>query len=1566
MKFKTCSNKTKYFYKYIKFVLPKGVKKLKVKFKNRLLQLICSILTFSLLISTTVVSITGFALSADAINEYHNSINYTTPVLTTETVTGNTIYSLARSKQYWSSYFTADPLNLEDNTGVRYSWTAGAGNGVQNGINEKFNFDGISIKLANIGDTTNPGSQRFALIFGDTSTKKYTEAGVLRIKFDGHTNTVSADLGGSDVVLQDAQAFAAMPNNTVYVDIAKAENKTDYTLTLTVGDRIVSGTIPATRLESFSLDSAGKCYVNLSSVNSSGQKPTTIDFLGVGSPWQDIELDDSRLYYHGRTFDVDNGVGIDWSNSGVSLNVKASQVKMALKAQNGSNATQGNRSYVQVYVNGEKSQKILLKDGEHYYDIATELNPQEVTEIKVLKVTEANFSYVDLKNISVRGSVEPIDRKVKKIEVIGDSISAGYGILSEANAKGFKAVEEDSTYTYAALLADKLDAELTLLASSGSGVFMDSSGLKSGESKNNKAANVWPDMYDYSIVARGQRGSAQSTSKKWDFTNDHPDIILVNLGTNDAANVAKLSQDDLNSGVSQAVESFLTKLTTIHPNAKIVWCYGLMNNKLTNVIQDAVESFAKTNDKVFFIELPKQYEFSDVTGADSHPNAVTHQKVADYIYERLATLGQPERHTKIDYTVPVLTTDTVKGNTIYSLEQSKKFWQNYFVTDPSNLDNNSGIHYEWVTSAGNGVSNGVDKQFKFDGSSVKLANIGNSSNPGSKRFEIIFTGNRDVNYTTSNGALRIGFNGRLGYAVASVNGNNINILGNDTATVTDVKNPTFKNINDKIVYVDIVKKAYTQGDYIISLKIGNIELSDIIPASLLEGLNFDPAGKCYIGLSAYNISGQTESSIDFLGVGSNGEIEDTISLIEKIGTVDLLNGTPIKEARTAYENLTENGKGLVTNYQVLLDAEKKYASLANEADADLYKASYHTAHLSNQLDAKNVVKTMQKDWAPYFWLEDISTGGLRYNYTGAGSNIREGFSRFVSIDGLFIQFDNLVRQSSESGMFALVFGSAEDYIGSYTNEAGASNAFVIVFDTVNGRVYALSNGEHTIITDNRIKYENLKQKRFSVHLKEENHIYTLTVDVNGEKITGTFSGGLFENAAALKNPNKCRFAISSWTSRQYFSLDLIGVGKDEKVDEVEKLINQIGLVTIDSLEKIEKATLAYEQLSENEKERVENYGALVAAEVYFGKLRPEKAVENVINYIDEIGEVTIYSETAIRRAEEAYIALSDSEKKAVTNSKVLDKAIKKYYKLISPHLSMDQYAYSPLNTGSMYSVGTNYNDDSSWDGRINFGRLENGVLRLTWKEARRDMCQGVNAIQNLDGMRLQLQNLTADQGKNGTQLAILLSPTSPPQYYAGGKSLALVLDTQKGEIRSYPGGHIVMKDDILKHDNVKDKSIYIWFSQLDSGVVWLRTAIGTDIASGIISAESMGTLFAESSNCYFSLSPWLESADDLRDNSTHSFSVDIVSVYTAKPIDDVDTYVFQSVLKLNDLIDGLSDKITVSSSVEARALLNQYRSLNKKLKPLITSFPRLHKLLDEIFEKESFEKYGKDIPAAVS
>ena len=845
------------------------------------LQKVLSLLTvFSIVATMFAMTASGVASTDDI----HAEIEYTVPVLTTENVTGNTIHSLAHCQSNWSKYFTTDPSNLENNTGIHCDWTYDACNGVQNGINQLFKFDGVSVKLANVGNASNPGSKRFALVFSSKSKNPYSATnGVLRILFNGRlgyataaANEQSVNILGDDTATATDEKnaiFKNMSDKTVYVDIAKkADDTGDYAISLTIGDDVLTDTLPASLLEGLDFDPAGECYVSLSAVNITGQAPTTIDFLGVGcySEWKDIELDNPNLCYHGRTFDVNGAVGIDWSNSGVSFNVKASEVYMTFKAQTGSDSTQGNRAYFWVYINGERSKKILLTSGENTYDIATDLNPEEITEISVIKSTEATFSYADLMGIRIKGKLVEYKNKTKKIEVIGDSISAGYGILSEAGATGFRAVEEDSTYTYAALLADKFDAELSLLASSGSGVFMDSSGLVSGEtSSSGKPANIWADMYDYSVVARGQRGSAQSITKEWDFTNDHPDLILVNLGTNDAANVAKLSDDELNGGVTQAVNAFLTKLTTTHPDAQIVWCYGLVNQKLTATIKSAVESFGETNSKVSFIELPNQSTLSSTTGADSHPNVETNEKLADYIFKKLTPSKTQYIHSQLDYTVPVLTTEDVEGNTIHTLAQSKSNWSKYFTKDPSNLENNTGIHYEWVEGAGNGVANGINKKFDFDGASVKLANIGNAENAGSKRFALVFSSKNNTSYSATNGVLRILFNGSLGYATAAANGQSVNILGDDTATATDEKNAIFKNMSDKTVYVDIAKKADDTGDYEINLTIGDNVLTDTLPASLLTGLDFDPAGQCYITLSAVNITGQAATSIDFLGVGNS-------------------------------------------------------------------------------------------------------------------------------------------------------------------------------------------------------------------------------------------------------------------------------------------------------------------------------------------------------------------------------------------------------------------------------------------------------------------------------------------------------------------------------------------------------------------------------------------------------------------------------------------------------------------------------------------------------------------------
>lgn len=108
----------------------------------------------------------------------------------------------------------------------------------------------------------------------------------------------------------------------------------------------------------------------------------------------------------------------------------------------------------------------------------------------------------------------------------------------------------------------------------------------------------------------------------------------------------------------------------------------------------------------------------------------------------------------------------------------------------------------------------------------------------------------------------------------------------------------------------------------------------------------------------------------------------------------------------------------------------------------------------------------------------------------------------------------------------------------------------------------------------------------------------------------------------------------------------------EKVEKVESLIENIGEVSLTNTEKLEEAKTAYNALPKEAKELVSNYNIIEEAESTLSSLR----VDDVIALIDSIGKVTKDSEKAIREAEEAYKALSSDEQNKVTNYSKLTEA----------------------------------------------------------------------------------------------------------------------------------------------------------------------------------------------------------------------------------------------------------------------------------------------------------------------
>ena len=98
------------------------------------------------------------------------------------------------------------------------------------------------------------------------------------------------------------------------------------------------------------------------------------------------------------------------------------------------------------------------------------------------------------------------------------------------------------------------------------------------------------------------------------------------------------------------------------------------------------------------------------------------------------------------------------------------------------------------------------------------------------------------------------------------------------------------------------------------------------------------------------------------------------------------------------------------------------------------------------------------------------------------------------------------------------------------------------------------------------------------------------------------------------------------------------------VNDVIEKIDAIGEVTLASEEAIDAARAAYEALTEAQQAEVTNYDKLTAAEARLADLKAAKAVDDMI---DAIGEVTLESEEAIAAARAAYEALTEAQKAEV-------------------------------------------------------------------------------------------------------------------------------------------------------------------------------------------------------------------------------------------------------------------------------------------------------------------------------
>jgi len=111
-------------------------------------------------------------------------------------------------------------------------------------------------------------------------------------------------------------------------------------------------------------------------------------------------------------------------------------------------------------------------------------------------------------------------RSSRRIEFIGNSITCGYGIEADSAREKFTYDTENHYYTFAARTARALGAEYHVVARSGIGMYRNYGGPTEGTPDG-----CLPALYDRTLF--------YDADEKWDFSSFQPDVVCVNLGTND-------------------------------------------------------------------------------------------------------------------------------------------------------------------------------------------------------------------------------------------------------------------------------------------------------------------------------------------------------------------------------------------------------------------------------------------------------------------------------------------------------------------------------------------------------------------------------------------------------------------------------------------------------------------------------------------------------------------------------------------------------------------------------------------------------------------------------------------------------------------------------------------------------------------------------------------------------------------------------------------------------------------------------------------------------------------------
>ncbi len=245
--------------------------------------------------------------------------------------------------------------------------------------------------------------------------------------------------------------------------------------------------------------------------------------------------------------------------------------------------------------------------------------------IELVRRTEAWVGDVQFRGFTATGGqmLAAPTPSTKRIEFIGDSITAGYGNEGTSPSQHFTTQNENAYLSYGSVTARALGADQFTVAWSGKGIVRNYDG-----STTELIPNLYPRILPW------------DTTTLWNPAQWTPQVVVINLGTNDFA-VDVPNKTTFTSGYA----NFVTQIRSQYPGAHIYLALGplLSYANLTSArdyITTVVNQFNAAGDsKVHFIEFPMQ-DGSLGYGEDYHPSVAEDAAMSNQLVTQIkADLG---------------------------------------------------------------------------------------------------------------------------------------------------------------------------------------------------------------------------------------------------------------------------------------------------------------------------------------------------------------------------------------------------------------------------------------------------------------------------------------------------------------------------------------------------------------------------------------------------------------------------------------------------------------------------------------------------------------------------------------------------------------------------------------------------------------------------------------------------------------------------------------------------------------------------------------------------------------